>query len=238
MWCTREKYQENRYKTPFLGKETCVGCMKDDSLYNLLPDQAPDISDVFHSKNSCAVVTYSKCLYHHSYGSVIDSHDVVLRFNFHTYENATAHGTKTTHMMTTYLAMQSSPKELKRFPHVLIYNTLISDWNCSFSSKQRQFVVNTLSLRKETIILDPLFIQSSLVASQFYKRRYRVKASTGWTGMYLMTRFCSVINAYGFCPDIQEDYGTSPDHRFSAEHEKYLEWSRRTDLPFKLKMFP
>ena len=50
-------------------------------------------------KTTCAVVTYSKCLYEHSYGRFIDSHDVVLRFNLHPYENATAHGTKTTHMM-------------------------------------------------------------------------------------------------------------------------------------------
>ena len=89
-----------RLRVHFLGKDTCGDkCHHYDSSYNLLPDIAPTIGDVFKAKKTCAIVTYSKCLYQHSYGSLIDSNDVVLRFNLHPCENATDHGTKTTHMM-------------------------------------------------------------------------------------------------------------------------------------------
>ena len=130
-----------------------MGCLQNDQLYNFLPDTAPELHDVFEPKRNCAIVTYSKCLYQHNYGSLIDSNDVVLRFNLHPYENATAHGTKTTHMMVNdaFWFSQSSIygrlEELRDLPEMVVFNHFTSDWNCAFSSKRRYFMEEVLKVR-------------------------------------------------------------------------------------------
>ena len=243
IWCGKEVYRENRYRTPFLGKDTCVGCLKNDQLYSFLPDTAPEFHDVFKPKRTCAIVTYSKCLYQHSYGSLIDSNDVVLRFNLHPYENATAHGTKTTHMMVNdaFWFSQSSIYgrlvELRDLPEMVIFNHFASDWNCAFSSKRRYFMEEVLKVRQDALILDPLFIQSALVASRTPVMHHNSKASSGWTGMYLLTKFCGVINAFGFCPDLDKDYQRRV-HQFPGEHERYYVWSQKKENTFELNMYP
>ena len=198
---------------------------------------------MFEPKRTCAIVTYSKCLYKYKYGNLIDSNDVVLRFNLHPYENVTAHGTKTTHMMVNdaFWFSQSSIygrlEELRDLPGRIIFNHFTSDWNCSFSNKKRYFMEEVLKIRQDALILDPLFIQSALVASRTPVMHHYSKASSGWTGMYLLTRYCRVINAFGFCPDLDKDYQRIV-HHFPGEHERYFDWSQRKDNSFELNMYP
>ena len=243
LYCRREPYKENLFTSPFLGRDTCVGCIQNDTVYNLLPDKAPQIQDVFRARKTCAVVTYSKCLANYSYGSLIDSNDIVMRFNLHPYENASIHGTKTTHMIIndafwfpesiTYGRLN----EIRDLPEAIIFNHFSCDWKCAFTRKTRYFIQEVLKVRKDALILDPLFLQSAFVASGRDAKFHSGKASSGWTGMYLMSHACDVINAFGFCPDIKSDYKKIV-HEFNGEHKNYWKWSQRTDAPFKLNMYP
>ena len=214
-----------------------------DSSYNLLPDTAPTIKDVFKVRRTCAIVTYSKCLYQHNYGSLIDSNDVVLRFNLHPYENATAHGTKTTHMMVNdaFWLPQSSIygrlEELRDLPEMVIFNHFVDDYKCTFTEQTPLFIEEIMKVRKDTLILNPVFIQRALAAIGVSVKRYKGKASSGWTGMYLLSKSCDVINAYGFCPDFEKDY-TRIVHNFKREHDHYKNWSQRRNGSFTLHLYP
>ena len=131
--------------------------------------------------------------------------------------------------------------ELTDRPETIIFNHFAADWNCAFSRKTKSFIKEILEVRKEklnaTLVLDPLFIQSALVAKDRTAMYRTGKTSSGWTGIYLLSHSCNVINAFGFCPNISSDYKRLV-HDVSGEHKHYLEWSQRRGGPFKLNLYP
>ena len=113
------EFWEPQYSCPpiLLSQENCQQCMKNTKLKSYLPKTEPKHEDVFGKSVSCAVVSSSNDLRNYKYGELIDSHDVILRFNNHDkYKNLPKenYGSKKTHMMMHCGIWNGAEKEIFR----------------------------------------------------------------------------------------------------------------------------
>ena len=87
-----------------------------------------------------------------------------------------------------------------------------------------------------TFSIDPLFTQSAIAAfERLSNARLKTLISTGYLAMYLLTKTCNRINAFGFCT-IDKYYPPYPGHDFDTEHKIYDKWSKSKEI--NLKMYP
>ncbi len=115
------EFWEPQYSCPpiMLSQDNCPQCIKDAKLKSYLPKTEQKHEDIFGKNASCAVVSSSSDLKNYKYGELIDSHDVILRFNNHDkYKNLPKenYGSKKTHMMMHCGIWNKGEKEIyKRF---------------------------------------------------------------------------------------------------------------------------
>ena len=198
---------------------------------------------VFGQNKTCAIVTGDPCLHQHNFGQFIDSHDVVLRLNMHECHNHEHCGSKTTHMLANDQFCLLSRGRGARLAVLnenitLIYNHFISDWDCMYNKldgdKQLSCFAWIAKSRLKSYTLDPLFIQSATAAFERVGNSEVLNdmVSTGFLGVYLLTKVCTKISAFGFCAP--KRYRWKQFHAFDKEHEIYAMWSNINEIKFSM----
>ena len=96
--CVREEpYREDTYEGIFLSHSSCIKCSQ-KAMFP--PQMSNEINTVFGENRTCAVITGdTECLFQHNFGSLIDSHDIVMRLNLHECYSPEHCGSRTTHAL-------------------------------------------------------------------------------------------------------------------------------------------
>ena len=258
------EFWDDNYVVPpaMLSKVSCGKvCSKSGDLYNLLPNKYPDNRKLLGTNKTCAVISSSQIIDSHEYGANIDSHDIVLRFNLHQIGDPKCHGSKTTHMMVhcgfwnpsepqykkLYLIQNRTENiilfyarmhhEFKKGPLTDIYlkKTLFPHYITFLKERKLRL--------KQTFILNHHFVKRSRNAfevSSGVKLKYY--PSSGWMGIFLLSRTCVSITAFGFSDnELKKDYknlGKGITHNFQGEHNVMKRWTNYQNPSVTLKMLP
>ena len=213
-----------------------------------LQSVSPGKNEVFGKARTCAIVTGDdECLRQQKLGLRIDSHDVVLRLNLHACQSPEDCGSKTTHEVVNdrwCVLRNGRGEKLKRVNEsvTIIYNHHMSDWECMYDrvDAPRQFhcLSEIRKDRRRFYILEPLFIQSATAVFEKLSKSH-VKndmLSTGFLAIYMLTKVCNKVTAFGFCDSDRTTYLENKWHAFEKEHEVYNKWRKNKTLNFH--MFP
>ena len=227
----------------FLCQSTCERC--EELALSLLHTTPTTDNQVFGEDKSCAIVTGDNCLLDFQYGDFIDSHDVVMRLNMHECSSPKSCGSRTTHRLLNNQYCQhrrGSGQVLQKLSRniTVIFNSYISDWDCMYN---RMNGINLIpcfnkvakSSPGSRFSTDPLFTQSAIAAfERLSNTRVKTLISTGYLAMYLLTKTCRRINAFGFCSI--DNYNPRRWHDFDNEHKIYRKWSESKEI--NLKTYP
>ena len=257
---------DERYKVPpvMLSKQACGKvCTGNKDLYNLLPETYPSNRELFGANRTCAMVSSSKVLDKYEFGAEIDSHDVVLRFNLHPVRDPKREGYKTTHMMVHCGFWSSSEPQYRKLylirnrtenmilffarMHHEIKRTAgrLSDkfFNRYLFPKYTEFLKERKSKLNQTYILNHEFIKRSRDAFEVSSgTKLRYYPSSGFMGLFLLSRTCSSISAYGFSDsELKKDYkfvGKILTHDFAGEHRVMHKWFNYNNPSVNFRILP
>ena len=245
------EFWDEEYPTlpAMLSKTSCSDiCSSYPDLFTHLSDNYAKNRQLFGIKKKCALVTSSKIMDKYSYGSEIDSHDVVLRFNLHPIRDPKQEGNKTTHILVHCGFW--NPFELQ-YEKLLLVQNRTENIILFFAIMHHQIKKGSLSKKYITEYLFPKYAsflkirnkhlnKTFIINHEFIKRSrdaFEVSSnssltfypSSGFMGLYLLARTCSSITAYGFSDSkLEDDYKflhRVHTHDFKAEHYAMKRWS-------------
>ena len=232
----------------FLSGSTCGRCSREEIAAMSLPWVSPAQNDVFGENKTCAVTTGdNECFLQHKLGSLIDSHDIVLRLNLHECHSPEHCGSKTTHALVNdrwCTVRQGRGEKIKQINEsiTVIYNHFMTDWDCMYNrvDAPRQFhcLSNIATYGRKVYVLEPLFIQSATAVFEELSNSHVLHdmISTGFLAIYMLTKVCKSVSAFGFCDSNGTTYHLNKFHAFEKEHEIYNKWSKSKTVHFF--MFP
>ena len=258
------EFWDERYTAPpaMLSKKSCGKMCSDyPDLYKLLPEEYPSNREVFGSNKSCAIISSSKVLDKYEYGAQIDAHDVILRFNLHPIRDARREGRRTTHMMVHcgfWNAAEPQYKKLyliqnrteniilfyARMHHEIKKGPLSKKYFTNYLfPKYTEFLKARSSRSNETFILNHDFIKKSRDAFEASSgAKLKFYPSSGFMGLFLMSRTCARITAFGFSDaELKTDYrfiGKTLTHDFQGEHKAMKRWVKYINPSVQFNILP
>ena len=170
------------------------------------------------------------------------------RLNFHSYKQHVAHGRKKTHILINNALWNKGEKVYRKFnrirnrPEVLIFNNFRNSWTEYLESEFEQSkIAEFLEIRKRKLknsfVLDPVFTNQAYKNFETLSQtKLRHPCSTGFIGMFLMSRSCRSVSAFGFCNSKADGNYRTMWHDYENEHKVYEMWSR--DIHFNLTLYP
>ncbi len=257
-----------------LSKQTCGHlCHGESRLSALLPASHPPNRRLFAARASldapsCAVVSSSRVLDSHALGAEIDSHDVVMRFNMKDHfskqpMNPAQYGSKTTHMVVhcgfwsgaepqykklylirdrpeniiLFYARMHHKVKRGRIPDAFLKKDLFPKYTAFLNERKNRL--------NKTFIMDHLFLIRSRAAYEAGSgKKLRFYPSSGFTGLFLMSRTCARITAYGFSDaNLRKDYKwfqkwSGSTHDFPGEHHAMHRWAQHPNPTVPLTLRP
>ena len=261
------EFWDERYSVPpaMLTKTTCGKlCEGSPELTSLLPETVPPNRELFGRNLSCALVASSNGLDAYEFGPEIDAHDIVVRFNLRDPKDPKRHGSKTTHMIVhcgfwnpnepqyrkLYLIRNRTENVIlfyARMHHLFQKTKTIPDGTIQkeLFPKYTAFLKERHARLNKTYILDHRFVWRSREAFQDGSgRKLKFYPSSGFNGMFLMSRACARLTAFGFTDsELKKDYkflkkASFPTHDFEGEHLALHRWRQYTNPTVKLTMKP
>ena len=168
-----------------------------------------------------------------------------MRLNMHACSSPKSCGSRTTHRLLNNQYCQhrrGSGQVLQKLSRniTVMFNSYISDWNCMYDRMNGPYLIPCFnkvakSSPESRFSIDPLFTQSAIAAfERLSNTRVKTLISTGYLAMYLLTKTCRRINAFGFCSI--DNYNPRRWHDFDNEHRIYRKWSESKEI--NLKMYP
>ena len=133
-------------------------------------------------------------------------------------------------------------KRIRNRPEVIIFNNFRNSWTQYLESEFEQSkIADFLEIRKrklkDSFVLDPVFTNQAYKNFETLSQtKLRHPCSTGFIGMFLMSRSCRSVSAFGFCNSKTDGNYRTMWHDYKNEHKVYEMWSR--DVHFNLTLYP
>ena len=232
---------------PFVLKESCKICNVNEYLATFIPRHFTETLKL--ANTTCAIVTHEKKLTDYMFGDLIDSHDIVMRFNLHKLHHVESYGRKTTHMMMNDAVWNKHTRFygkyhlLNEVSGVLIFNHFGFNWklNNSFNRYQHnilprilQFFITRKEKLNETFILDPSFLTFvNFAFESVIKQPLKTLPTTGFVAIVPLAKLCKRVHSFGFIDPAPIFW-----HDIKNEHKLLRKWSLDKTAKVKLKMFP
>ena len=172
----------------------------------------------------------------------------ILDWISHSYKQHVAHGRKKTHILINNALWNKGEKVYRKFkrirnrPEVIIFSSFRNSWTQYLESEFEQSkIADFLEIRKrklkDSFVLDPVFTNQAYKNFETLSQtKLRHPCSTGFIGMFLMSRSCRSVSAFGFCNSKTHGNYRTMWHDYKNEHKVYEMWSR--DVHFNLTLYP
>ena len=190
----------------------------------MLPKVPPNVSDIFGSNVTCAVVTGSPILRRYKYGQFMNSFPVVMRLNLHGTYPSSSYGSKTTHRLINHKVNRENITFLSNLSEIVI-----SKYQGSLKGILSFYLDRKQNSNRSYMLLST-FMETVSIATGTHD------PTSGLLGFFLLSKTCTSIHAFGFVKTTDEY--TDPRHDYEAEHEVLQKWSQDPNAQVKIFLHP
>lgn len=237
-------------KIPFQGMDPSFPGIVQHGVYRVLP--AKKLGSLIQSltgasrSRSCGLVSSAASLSGSLNGRVIDSHDIVLRFNGAPVDNDTIPdtGTRTTIRILNSQFFTSDSFDITDTRYdgqiLILWDNFTSGNEPDASQLYRMYVNHRDNYPDVRMyILNPIAVRQAvriLVKSSTNRLPSQIEPSSGFIGLLLLVRFCSTVTAYELIPSIRMSTRCRYYGRQETPFNCMFSGSRASEKLFALRM--